>query len=75
MTKIQIGDKVAYSAKFLKSTGQLTGAIPHARGTVTEVKTCGSMELATITWGNPDIPERVNVFNLARIGTPAMNSN
>lgn len=72
--KIQIGDKVAYSAKFLRSTGQTTGPAPFARGTVTAIKSYGSMDLAVIDWHGADMPERVNTGNLARVGTSAMNS-
>lgn len=33
MTKLSPGDRIAYSAKFLKNTGQFTGAAPQRRGT------------------------------------------
>ena len=32
MTKLQSGDRIAYSAKFLRNTGQFTGAVPDRRG-------------------------------------------
>lgn len=65
---IKVGDRVAYSAAFLRSTGQHTGDIPHAKGTVTELKQLGEVTLAVIEWGNPDIPEKVNVKNLCHVG-------
>jgi hypothetical protein len=33
MSKLIAGDRVAYAAKFLRATGQLTGAAPQRRGT------------------------------------------
>ncbi len=65
--KIEVGDKVAYKASFLRSTGQYTGDIPHARGVVTEIKPFGNNELATIDWGNPEIPAKVLVANLSKV--------
>jgi hypothetical protein len=58
---------VAYKTLFLRSTGQFAGAIPHARGTVTEIQDYGGTRIATIDWGDPDIPERVNVANLSAV--------
>lgn len=33
MPRLQPGDRIAYAAKFLKDTGQFTGAAPQRRGT------------------------------------------
>ena len=67
--KLKIGDKVAYSAQWLKSTGQYTGDICFARGVIlsfTELsKEC---ILAEVDWSSEDFPKRVNVKNLARVG-------
>jgi hypothetical protein len=68
---IKIGDKVGYSHAFLKSTGQHTGSVPFAKGTVTDLVTFGSATLALVDWDTPDMPERVNVANLARVGSLA----
>lgn len=69
MTKLKIGDKVAYSIQWLKSTGQSHSEIAHARGVITGLtelsKEC---VLANIEWGNDDYPKRVNVNNLAKVG-------
>lgn len=65
---IKVGDEVAYAAAFLKNTGQQAGEAGHARGTVTALIPVGEMTLAQITWHNADMPERVNVKNLARVG-------
>lgn len=65
---IQVGDTVAYSRKFLQSTGQYTGDIPHARGTVTALIPLGKdVTLAEIDWKNPEIPTRVHVANLTTV--------
>ena len=64
---IRIGDRVAYSASFLRRTGQFTGDAPHARGVVHNLVALGSTTLADIEWGRPDLPARVNVANLSRV--------
>lgn len=64
---IQVGDRVCYSKRFLQSTGQYTGDVPFARGTVTALVPLGSTTLAEITWDTPELPERVNVANLSRV--------
>jgi hypothetical protein len=66
---IKVGDKVAYSAAFLRSISCFTGDIPHGRGTVTALQTiCPEVILAEINWfGNADLPARVNVRNLCRV--------
>lgn len=65
---IKVGDQVAYSKAFLQSTGQLTGDVPHARGTVTALKPLGKdVTLAEIEWNTPDLPARVNVKTLITV--------
>lgn len=66
---IGVGDKVCYSQSFLQSTGQYTGDTPFAQGVVTAIELVGESLLATIEWGNPDLPERVNVANLSLVTT------
>lgn len=68
MSAIEIGDKVQYSARFLKSIGCYTGELPFAKGRVTYLQKVGSLTIASVAWGNPsDVPEGVNVANLKRI--------
>jgi hypothetical protein len=69
---IKPGDKVGYSQAFLRSTGQYTGPVPFARGVVRSVTAGG---IATVDWGDPDIPKKVHVFNLAVIGTAKWRGN
>jgi len=69
---IQIGDRVAVSARFLRSTGQFTGEICFVRGQVTDLKPLGEIILATITWEplngqQLDVPERMAVSNLSKV--------
>ncbi len=66
-SKIQVGDRVAYKASFLRSTGQYTGDIPHARGIVTDIKPFGDNALATIDWKNDEIPPKVLLSNLSKV--------
>jgi hypothetical protein len=64
---IRIGDRVAYSASFLRSTGQLTGDVPQGRGIVQNLVRLASTKLAEIEWDRPDLPAWVNVANLSRV--------
>ena len=68
--KFKTGDKVAYSVQFLKSIGESpTSELCHCRGVITELKEYGpKFTLATIRWDDPNIPEKVNCFNLAKVG-------
>ncbi len=81
--ELQAGDRVAYSANFLRSTCQHTGAVPRMRGTILALlELSKGFTLAEIKWdGVPDRsedeggPYRVNVGNLARVGSAAMSAN
>jgi hypothetical protein len=64
---IRIGDCVAYSAAWLRSTGQYSGDMPSARGTVVGLKMIGPVTLAIVNWGNPEIPEKINTKNLCKV--------
>jgi hypothetical protein len=66
--KIKIGDRVAYSAAFLQSTGQYAGDAPHAKGIVVALTQLGESTLAQIEWDTPDLPGKVNVANLCQVG-------
>jgi hypothetical protein len=65
---LAVGDKVAYSADFLRSVGAYTGPLGTARGTITKLEpfSRGAIMLATVDWHNPEIPPKVNVKNLQR---------
>lgn len=65
--KISIGDKVQYSTKFLRSIGQYTGKLPFAKGIVIDLRDFGQVQLATIDWNDPDIPQKVIVPNLTKV--------
>ncbi|MFO0876541.1 MAG: hypothetical protein U0840_04140 [Gemmataceae bacterium] len=66
---VKVGDRVAVSARWLRSTAQYTGEICFARGTVTELRDLGGLTIASVAWdGSPeDVPERMNVRNLSRV--------
>lgn len=53
ITTYSIGDRVAYSAAWLRNTGQRTSKdnIGSWRGTVKAVATFGESQLVTIDWG------------------------
>ena len=61
---IQTGDRVAYSAKFLRSIGCQTGPIPFARGRVIVMRHYAGTTLATVEWRDPAMMDTVNVANL-----------
>ena len=44
----EVGAKVRYSAKFLRSTGQYTGDVPFARGVITALRPMGDSTIATV---------------------------
>ncbi len=67
MSKIAIGSKVAYSVQFLKSIGCSHSNLARGRGEVIEIKDYG-IKLAKINWNDPEIPELVNINNLAIVG-------
>lgn len=72
---LQIGDRVAYSKNFLKSTGQYTGDIPFARGIVTAIQFIApTYSLVTVDWNNTDIPGKVCHSNLVKIKHIAADS-
>lgn len=69
---LQPGDRVKYSAEFLRSTGLLTGAAAYRRGTVREILP-GTMNAVTVAWDDHqpgEEPAPVNAGALHRIGTP-----
>jgi len=64
---IRLGDRVAYSARFLRSIGCQTGPMPAARGRVTAVRSHAGVTLAAVAWNDPTMPESVNVANLVSV--------
>lgn len=51
--KLELGDRVAYAAKFLKNTGQFTGAGPQRRGTFQSYWTLDP-QFARVMWDDFD---------------------
>jgi len=75
---VAVGDNVAYSVQFLKSIGMSHTDMARGRGTVTDVSPIGKGSdtmLARIEWNLADLPERVNVLNLAKVGLNTRFSN
>lgn len=50
MRKFSPGDRVAYSAGFLRSSGQIFGDVPRLRGTVISVSQFGDEQLCIVSW-------------------------
>ena len=75
MAKIEVGTKVAYSVQFLRSIGCYSGGMAFARGVVTGFKVLSpGCTLAEVEWDR-EMPPRVNVANLARVGLNRQFSN
>jgi hypothetical protein len=69
MKELTVGDKVAYSVQFLKSIGMSHSDMAHARGVVTGIQFLStSFILARIDWHGANLPDQVNVHNLALVG-------
>lgn len=65
---VSVGDRVKYSAHFLRSIGVYSGPMAHAVGKVNQVVGSGpGLTLAYVDWGGADLPDRVNVNNLVRV--------
>lgn len=69
-TEIKPGDRVKYSARFLRSIACHTGPACFATGTVTTTNRYGGrsgVTVATVAWDDPHEGEAVNVANLVRV--------
>ena len=66
-SKVKVGDKVAISAGFLRSTGQQTGDLSEARGTVTGLKSYGEITVATVDWGSYEVDPKILTKYLSRV--------
>ncbi len=78
--EIKVGDKVAYSRNFLKSTGMITGPTPFARGVVTDIKRYGSVVIASVDWGHTlpktdDDGDKIAVGNLVKVDRMHLEPN
>lgn len=73
--KLSVGDRVAYSVQFLRSIGMSHSDMAHARGIVRGFTPLGPRTLlADIEWDR-EMPPRVNVGNLAKVGANARFAN
>jgi hypothetical protein len=77
--QIEVGDKVAYSGRFLRDTGQQASRdnVGGWRGTVVEIIGSPDWRLCVVAWknGRQVYTSRVLDKNLARVGTPEMSVN
>ena len=64
---IEVGDPVAYSARWLRSIGAHTGELPQMRGVVTGIEPVGAKLQATVDWGDGLAPVKVLTENLRRV--------
>lgn len=74
MRSLQIGDRVCYTANWIRSVGANPGPLTFARGVITGfVELSHETRPAMVAWNCPDAPGRVNVNNLCKPGTLAAN--
>lgn len=73
MSKIKVGDKVAWSAKFLRSIADFSKYSADKRGVVEKIEDLGGgMVIATV----PSIsPMGIRIENLAKGGSAAFGDN
>lgn len=65
--QLKVGDTVAYRREFLRSAGFFSGPVPFARGRIIALAPVfEDRAIATIDWGNPEIPAKVLTSNLVR---------
>lgn len=72
--RIATPEDIEAACSFFASIGMKHSDMAQARGVVTEVSELGKgsgLMLARIDWGKHDMPERVNVQNLAKVGANA----
>ena len=63
----KIGDRVQYARQWLRSTGQLTGDIPHAKGRIIGLSPVSNgLDIATIEWNTAGLSAKVLTSNLIR---------
>jgi hypothetical protein len=70
VTEFVIGDRVAYSAGWLRSTGCRVGLYPRLRGSVVEVRPFGENQLVTIAWDDYRAPSEYHDDGYGRVIAP-----
>lgn len=68
--KFSIGDRVAYGAAWLRSTGNTTGDLPRLRGTVVEIQPFSDKQLIVIAWDNYRVKSEYHDDGLGRVISP-----
>jgi hypothetical protein len=72
LDQLTVGDIVAYSKAFLQSIGAYTGDMPQAKGKLTGLVPVGrELILAEVSWDRAELPSRVNIKSLCRVGSRA----
>ena len=66
---MQIGDKVKYSVRFLRSIACYAGPMACATGTVIAMEEFGSSSLVSVDWHGEDLPKRILESNLTVKGS------
>ncbi len=75
-TTFNVGDRVAYSAKFLRSICDYSHESASKRGTVTKIKNYGSMTHVGIDWDNDkdELHAGAAACNLVRVSQIAVEA-
>ena len=64
----KVGDRVAYTVQWLRSTGMSHSELSHARGEVIGITRLGERALIEVKWTVNDLPNRILDANLALVG-------
>ena len=73
MGKFKPGDRVAYSAAFMRNIGPYASRMSHMQGTVMVVRHISlGVDLASIRWDEEGGARNVNVCNLEHVKTTAI---
>lgn len=69
LPSFRAGDRVAYSAQWLRSTGQQTGEIALARGAIERIvlDVVACVRWDTQAW-REELPNKIHIANLAHVG-------
>ena len=70
VTKFNLGDRVAYSAAWLRSTGNMVGDLPRLRGSVVAVQPFSDKQLVVIAWDNYRVQSEYHDDGLGRVISP-----
>lgn len=67
MKQLEVGDYVAFTAKFCRNIGAQTGDIPFMRGHIKDITQIGENKYARVLWNDGTITT-VHLGNICHVG-------